>query len=697
MMEGKKPLRVGILGCGQIAWIHLSHLLRLKLATVVGVCDFERAQAEKTAQVFKIPRFYSNAEEMLTAERPDVVHVTTPPATHAAVTIQALRAGAHVLVEKPMALTVEEADQMIEAARETGRQLCVDHNRLFGPSALQARELLETGQLGQLVGADFFQGFGLPPGMTPSVVRNQWFAKLPGGLIQDLAPHGLSFLLEYVGPPVRMHILTKNTGALSSAAPADEIRVMVEGERILGTYTISLGTQPFMNHFTLYGTKMTARVNIDNFTLVVRKNRDVHPILNKALGGIDEGRQLVSGTIRNTIRFATKKLPRYPDIAEVIRRFYASLQAGGAPPVTMEQGREVVRQIQEVVQTIEDRSPRPRKVPAVVAPPARSDAPRILITGATGFVGGALLRRLMSQGECPRVLARQSPRALELQQSGVDVVLGDLSDDQALATAVQGVEVVYHCAARMGPYGTWQDFLRDNVEGTEHLLRACQKEGVRKFLYLSSLAVYGPPRSGKPIAEQSPYDPQPEKRGNYSYSKILAEKRVLEFAQETGLPVTIFRPGLIYGPGRPLPTAPLAFPFGGKFMVIGKSRSLIPLNYIENLIDALLAASERPGTINRQFNIIDDEQVSYENYHRARGQCDGTRAVFVPGWPFRIMAPGIQLLVAVRGGGGKLASFSSHALARVLKSVQYDTREVRAGLGWQPRVPLQEALKSSIS
>ena len=696
-MKSEKSFRIAIVGCGQIGWMHLSHLLRLKLGTVVAVCDFERAQAEKTAHVFKIPAFYNNAEEMLAAERPDVVHVTTPPATHAAVTIQALRAGAHVLVEKPMALSVQEADQMIEAARQAGKQLCVDHNRLFGPSALQAKALLEAGQLGQLVGADFFQGFGLPPGMTPSVVKNQWFAKLPGGLIQDLAPHGLSFLLEYVGPPLRMHILTKSTGVLSSAAPADEIRVMVEGERILGMYTISLGTQPFMNYFTLYGTKMTARVNIDNFTLVVKKNRDVHPILNKVMVGIDEGRQLASGTIRNTIRFATKKLPRYPDIAELIRRFYASLQSGGVAPVTMEQGREVVRQIQEVVQTIENRNPRSQTAPLAVAAIPKAAAPRILITGATGFVGGALLRRLISQGVRPRVLARQSPRALELQESGVDIAWGDLSDEHALAAALDGVEIVYHCAARMGPYGSWQDFFRDNVEGTEHLLRACQREGVKRFLYLSSLAVYGPPRNGAPIAEQSPYDPRPEKRGNYSYSKILAEKRVLEFARETGLPVTIFRPGLIYGPGRPLPTAPLAIPFGGKFMVIGKSRSLLPLNYIENLVDALLAASERPETISKQFNIIDDEQVSYENYHRARGQCDGTRAVFVPGWPFRIMAPGIQLLVAVRGGGGKLASFSSHALARVLKSVRYDTREVRTGLGWQPRVPLKDALKSSIS
>jgi nucleoside-diphosphate-sugar epimerase len=276
------------------------------------------------------------------------------------------------------------------------------------------------------------------------------------------------------------------------------------------------------------------------------------------------------------------------------------------------------------------------------------------------------------------------------------VVFGDLSDQNALARALAGVEIVYHCAARLGPYGSWQDFYRDNVEGTELLLQASRKQGVKRFVYLSSLAVYGPPRNGDPIVEQSPYDAEPEKRGHYSHSKILAEKRVLAFAQETGLPVTIFRPGLIYGPGRALPTAPLAFPFGGKFMVVGSSRCLLPLNYIENLVDALLAPLERPDIVNRQFNIIDDEQLTSGDYHRMRGQVDGTRAVFVTPLPFRLAAPAIELLAA-RAGGGKLASFSSHALARVLKSVRYDTGAVRTDLQWQPRIALQDAVKITTS
>ena len=254
--QGKATsMKTAIVGCGSIASIHLSHLLRLKLSQVVAVCDLAREQAVKTARSYNIRNAYDDLGEMLALERPDVVHVLTPPASHAALAVQCLKARAHVLVEKPMALTLEEADRMVAAARETGRVLSVDHNRLFSPASLEARRSLEAGEMGELVSVEFFQGYGLPPGVPASWLQNQWFAKLPGGLIQDLAPHGLSFLLAFLGSPKRVSVLAKSSGKMP-LAPADEVRVIMAGERILGTYTISLRSQPFMNYFTLSATDL---------------------------------------------------------------------------------------------------------------------------------------------------------------------------------------------------------------------------------------------------------------------------------------------------------------------------------------------------------------------------------------------------------------------------------------------------------
>lgn len=698
-MQHEKKLRVAIIGCGQLGWVHLSHIIRFQLGELVGLCDFYRPQLEKTGHAFSVRNLCSDPAEMFAKAKPDVVHIVTPPPTHAELAIQAMRADCHVLVEKPMALTVEEADEMIAVARETGKSLCVDHNRLFAPPILEARRLLESGELGELVSVDFFQGFGLPPRMKLSQFDNQWFSKLPGGLVQDLAPPCLYSLLEFAGNPVRFLVLTKRTGVLP-AAPAEEVRLMIEGERVLGTGTISLSAQPYMNHLTLHGSKATARVNIDNFTLIVRKNRYSHPLFNRVLGPMGEGKKMFLCSARSAFLFATGKQPRYPDMLELIRRFYRSIQDGAPPPVSPEHGRETVRLISEVVTAMREQvAERRAEAPAVVAGRGPTHA-RILVTGATGFLGMALVRRLVSRGEAPRALARPSMRVADLQNSGIDVVVGDASDMSVVEAAVRGTEVVIHCAGRMGSQGTWEEFRRDSVESTENVLRAVQAAGVQRVIYVSSLGVYGVPTNGNGnrITEATPCDPEPEKRGSYSRAKIEAEKFVLQFAKETGLQVTVFRPGLIFGRGRALPTAPLAFPspFTTSFLVIGSSHSLLGVNYIENLLDAFELALERPGSAGKQYNIVDDEQLTAGEYHRIRGEIDGTRAVFVPSFPFRLAAPGI-FLVPSRFKSGKLANFSPHALAGALKSVRYDSRGVREELGWQPRVALREALKASLT
>lgn len=697
-MENSKLLRVGIVGCGQIAWLHLSHITRYKLGQLVGICDFYRPQLEKTGRAFGTKNLYSDPAEMFAEAKPDVVHIVTPPPTHAGLAMQAMRAGCHVLVEKPMALSVEEADRMIEVSRETGRKLCVDHNRLYGPSALEARRLLETGALGELVSVDFFQGFGLPPRMKLSQFDNQWFSKLPGGLIQDLAPHCVYSLLEFIGAPLRFEVMAKRNN-LFPAAPAEEVRVMAEGARAVGTGTISLSTQPFMNYLTLYGSAGTARVNIDNFTLVVKKNRYSHPLFNRVFGNMAEGRQILSSAVGSTIRFATRKQPRYPDILELIRRFYRSIQEDAVSPVTPEMGRETVRFIQNIVDTMRARPTEAgAAVPAGVTRPVRDSRTRVLVTGATGFLGKALVQRLLGKGIAVHALARPSMRVGMLEEMGIPVVVGDASDEAVAEQAVRGMDAVIHCAGRMGSQGTWEEFQRDSVESTRNMLDASREAGVKRVIYVSSLGIYGTPHNGNHITEKTPSDPFPEKRGHYSRAKIEAERAVLDFVRATGFPVTIFRPGIIYGRGRALPTAPLAFPspINASFMVIGSSRTLLPLNYIDNLVDAFEMALESDNSIGQQYNIIDDEQLTSGEYHRIRGELDGTRAMFVPSFPFRMAAPGVVLLPS-KLKAGKLGSFSSHALAGALKSVRFDTRTVKEDLGWQPRIGLREAIRASLS
>jgi len=282
-----------------------------------------------------------------------------------------------------------------------------------------------------------------------------------------------------------------------------------------------------------------------------------------------------------------------------------------------------------------------------------------------------------------RVLARPSKRADQLEARGVEAVRGDLSDSGAIEQAVRDVEVVYHTAAKINPPGSRAEFLETNVRGTERVLQACLRAGVSRLVYVSSIAVYGLVREGERINEDTPYDDAPEKRDLYAQSKIAADELAVSFAKKAGLPVAIVRPGVVYGPGRPLPLGLLAFHLGKMNFVFENRGHRIPLNYTENLIDAiqLVAALKDPKL--RQYIVVDDEDLTLGEYHAAKGEADGTRTLFFPGWPVLVGAP--------------LGGIHRRQVTRALQNRWYDTRRIREETGWEPKVPLREAIQQTLA
>ena len=202
-------------------------------------------------------------------------------------------------------------------------------------------------------------------------------------------------------------------------------------------------------------------------------------------------------------------------------------------------------------------------------------------------MGGVLVRRWLAEQEAQvRALARPSPRADALAALGVEVVRGDLGDESAVERAIEGAEVVYHTAAKVSGPGSRKEFMETNAGGTERVLAACLKHGVNRIVHLSSIAVLWTRRQGQRIDEDTPFDEKPEARDSYAHSKIVADQRAMAFARETGMPLTILREGLVYGPGRTLPVALLGFRSGKTHFVFGNRRNRIPLNYVDNLVDA---------------------------------------------------------------------------------------------------------------
>jgi 2-alkyl-3-oxoalkanoate reductase len=322
---------------------------------------------------------------------------------------------------------------------------------------------------------------------------------------------------------------------------------------------------------------------------------------------------------------------------------------------------------------------------------------RVCVTGGTGFVGGALVRRLLSQGASVQVLARPSARAEKLRASGAEVIPGDLRDAASIGRAVHGADVVYHVAAKVESSGTREDFIETNARGTERVLAACETCGAGRVIYESSLGVYGLVQPGEQIDENSPYDEKPESREFYAQSKILADELAISFARKSGLSLVIFRPGLIYGPGKPLPLGLLGFRAGRTNFVFGNPHYRVPLNYVENLIDAMLLAAQSAGGGLRQYNIVDDEDLTLGQYHEARSAAEKTRTLFLPGGLVLFGAPlADSFLRAASFGRSSGIGLPKHQIERALEDRKYVTRRVREELGWAPKVQLGDAVRSSL-
>jgi predicted dehydrogenase len=351
-------MRIGIVGCGKIATLHLPAVLASQHVTSVAVTDSNQAQAEDVARRFGAGHVYPSYETMLGRNRPDVVHVLTPPATHAELAMQAMEQGCHVLVEKPMAVSDEDARAMTECARRNAVRLCVNHNLLCQPLMARLRRLVDRGALGELLHVEAHFAFDISrsqltePGKAMDGPRAEgsraaWMAQLQGGPLFDFVPHPVSLLAHFLEEPVRVHAVARDRGRLGSGFP-DEMRAMVDGANATGSLFLSMATRPDCATVTLYGSQLTVQANLSNMTLVARRLRGVPKALARGLDSLEQAAQLVAGTVGGTagILLGLRKPPG--EVHTLIHAFYRSLVEGTPPPVTPEEGEAVVRLTSEL-------------------------------------------------------------------------------------------------------------------------------------------------------------------------------------------------------------------------------------------------------------------------------------------------------------------------------------------------------------
>ena len=221
----------------------------------------------------------------------------------------------------------------------------------------------------------------------------------------------------------------------------------------------------------------------------------------------------------------------------------------------------------------------------------------VLVTGASGFAGGVLAGKLIEQGCRVRALVRNPSKLKASIDKDMDVVVGDITDQTAVSKAVEGVETVYHIAALFRQAGVPDSVYRDvNVKGTEYLLEASKKAGVKRFVHCSTVGVHGDVGE-KPVDENCRFAP-----GDiYQETKLEGERLALRFYQTNGFPVSIVRPGPIYGPGD-LRLLKL-FKLAAKKVtpILGNGSIKFNMVFVEDLADAFILAGKEEKAVGEVF------------------------------------------------------------------------------------------------
>jgi len=230
-----------------------------------------------------------------------------------------------------------------------------------------------------------------------------------------------------------------------------------------------------------------------------------------------------------------------------------------------------------------------------------------LVTGATGFIGSFIAEELIKRGQRVKALVRRTSNTKFLRSLGVELCYGDLGDVASISSAVKGVERVFHSAAMVGDWVQREEAYKVNVDGTRFFLNASLDEKIERFVFVSSLAVLGMKNHQK-----TPSNPPAPKTGDiYADTKIDAENFVTEFSKKNGLPVTIIRPGFVFGP-RDDKIIPRMVDFlkKGKYMFVGTGRNKVNMIYVENLASAIVDAASSDKTLNQVYNITNESEMT---------------------------------------------------------------------------------------
>jgi nucleoside-diphosphate-sugar epimerase len=280
------------------------------------------------------------------------------------------------------------------------------------------------------------------------------------------------------------------------------------------------------------------------------------------------------------------------------------------------------------------------------------------------------------------------PTAAALPED-LQLVYGDLGNPAVVDHAMEGIEIVFHVGAAMK--GGNFEYQSGTIWGTRNVIDACERHGVRRLVYVSSLSVldHAGHRTGVPVTESAPYEPYPEKRGLYTQTKLEAERMVLEAAAARRVHAVVLRPGQIYGPGAEKVPPSGTIGIAGRWLVVGSGNHHVPLVYVDNVVDALMLAGSGDLPNGSIFQLVDPQGLTQRAYVNYASRLRRIRASYVPPWLLNVAGFGAELLGKALKRPVPLTPYRVRSITPLWPC---DCTAAHTILGWRPRITIQEGM-----
>lgn len=312
---------------------------------------------------------------------------------------------------------------------------------------------------------------------------------------------------------------------------------------------------------------------------------------------------------------------------------------------------------------------------------------KVALTGASGYTGGRILKRLLSRGDTVRILVREGSITPELKASGAEVIPGVLGDAAAAQRLVLGCDAVMHVAAVYRTAGHPDAYYREvNVEGTRRLLEAALAASVRRFVHTSTVGVHGSVKN-PPSDEDGPIAPS----DIYQETKAEADAMAREFGRAHDLEVAIVRPAAIYGPGETRLLKLFKSIARGRYAVVGTGKPHYHLVYIDDLVDGFLLALDRAEAAGETFIIAGPRSISQDDLARevARATGGSVWPFHIPAWPIQRLGDGVEALCIPLGIEPPL---HRRRVDFWVKNRAFSIEKARRLLGYEPKVDVTEGI-----